>query len=459
MAITPEYLLHRLRCENCYAREDDDYSYERARHWQKRRRVLGLVLAEVLHRREEQTQQRNMHRTYLTCSDLNPSPCIGTPWQLMHARGNDCAFITTMGINVATFEYILAQGFAEAWNSTPIPRNNVSLTSIPCVDRRSLDAAGALGLILHYLTSTMHEISLQQIFGLIPSTVTQYLSFSHQILLQVLRKVLSAHIEWPRGETFDHFTHHIVERHDQLLGTFSFINGLKLPVEEPSDQDMENTMYNGWLHNHYISNILVFAPDGAHFELFNHSNNVYFAGTIIACRLNAPGSWHDSRVAQTIYEKLWMRTPNGFYLVADTAFPCGNAELCHGGFICAPMKAGETLHMTEEGKRAAVQFDNQLLSCRQAAEWGMQTIQGSFGRLRMPLPVNNVKARANLIETCVRLSNVCTCLVGISQIKNVFMPIWKEEDDGVWDSFETMLFGQIRQKDRVSRFHLQVDEI
>lgn len=183
------------------------------------------------------------------------------------------------------------------------------------------------------------------------------------------------------------------------------------------------------------------------------------AGTIIACRLNAPGSWHDSKVAQTIYRKLRSRTPNGFYLVADTAFPRGSAELRRGGFIRALMKAGETLHMTDEEIQAAVQFDNQLLSCRQAAEWGMRMIQGSFGRLRMPLPINDTKRRANLIETCVRLSNVHARLVGISQIKDVFMPIWREEDGGVWDSFETMFFGQMRRKDRVSRFHLQVDEV
>ena len=108
-------------------------------------------------------------------------------------------------------------------------------------------------------------------------------------------------------------------------------------------------MYNGWLHDHYISNILVFAPDGACFYLFTHFNNVSFAGSIIACHLNAPGSWHDSRVAQTIYEKLRTRTPNGFYLVADTAFPRGNAELCNGGFIRAPMKAGETFHIVTFG--------------------------------------------------------------------------------------------------------------
>ena len=83
-----------------------------------------------------------------------------------------------MGIDVTTFEYILNQGFAETWNTTPIPRNDISFTALPRTDRRSLDAAGALGLTLHYLASMMRELSLQQIFGLIPSTVTRYLSFS-----------------------------------------------------------------------------------------------------------------------------------------------------------------------------------------------------------------------------------------------------------------------------------------
>jgi hypothetical protein len=45
--------------------------------------------------------------------------------------------------------------------------------------------------------------------------------------------------------------------------------------------------------------------------------------TINAANLNAPGSWHSSRVAQPIYKKLLKQTPGGFYLVAETVFPCG----------------------------------------------------------------------------------------------------------------------------------------
>jgi len=84
---------------------------------------------------------------------------------------------------------------------------------------------------------------------------------------------------------------------------------------------------------------------------------------------------------QRIYKTLHSQTLNGFYLVADTAFPCGGAAFHQGGFICMPMKAGKTLHLIEEGMHAAIQFNNQLLSCQQAAKWGMQMIQGSFGQL------------------------------------------------------------------------------
>ena len=53
---------------------------------------------------------------------------------------------------------------------------------------------------------------------------------------------------------------------------------------------------------------------------FNFAFMIHMEGVIIACSFNAPRSWHDSCVAQPIYEKLLNDTPDGFYLVADTAF-------------------------------------------------------------------------------------------------------------------------------------------
>lgn len=137
-------------------------------------------------------------------------------------------------------------------------------------------------------------------------------------------------------------------------------------------------------------------------------------GTIIAAGLNAPGSWHDSRVARSIYQKLLTRTPEGFYLVADTAFPRGSAQI--EGRICAPIKTGQAIHGTTAQIEEKLAFDRDLLSYRQTAEWGMRALQGSFGRLRLPLGIGDAEERGDLLEMCVRLHNLRTQRVGYNQI-------------------------------------------
>jgi hypothetical protein len=100
---------------------------------------------------------------------------------------------------------------------------------------------------------------------------------------------------------------------------------------------------------------------------------------MIACRINAPGSWHDSRVARPIYRKLCNNTPEGYYLVTDTAFPRGTNAV--DGHIHAPRKEGTHLPDDETERARVLAFDRQLLSLRQSAEWGNRALQGCFGRL------------------------------------------------------------------------------
>ncbi|KAG1885953.1 hypothetical protein F4604DRAFT_1917639 [Suillus subluteus] len=120
--------------------------------------------------RQDRIDTRHPHHLYLCRPQLLPNPRMNTPWQALYDSQNDRAFITTMGVDVPTFSSLLAAGFAQAWFETPIPRDDVSVHGNPRINQRSLDAAGALGLVLHYLSSTMHAISLQQIFAIIPST-------------------------------------------------------------------------------------------------------------------------------------------------------------------------------------------------------------------------------------------------------------------------------------------------
>lgn len=65
-----------------------------------------------------------------------------------------------------------------------------------------------------------------------------------------------------------------------------------------------------------------------------------FDGRICWARCNCPGSWHDSRIAVHLYNKL-RNLPAGFRTVADTAFPnTGTME----GIIVTPIKVLLCLH-------------------------------------------------------------------------------------------------------------------
>lgn len=55
-----------------------------------------------------------------------PKPREDSAWQRLFKSQNDCTFITTMGVDVATFYYILDSGFTAAWGMMPIPRNDTN---------------------------------------------------------------------------------------------------------------------------------------------------------------------------------------------------------------------------------------------------------------------------------------------------------------------------------------------
>ena len=80
-----------------------------------------------------------------------------------------------MGLDVRCFLMVLEAGFLKKWETETIDRSDVNEFGEPRVQRRSLDAAGGLGLVLHFLNSTMPEVALQQIFVLFPSAVSRYL--------------------------------------------------------------------------------------------------------------------------------------------------------------------------------------------------------------------------------------------------------------------------------------------
>ena len=224
---------------------------------------IGLIGHGILESRRIKRARRHITNHYLRRQDLIPNPRTGTAWQQLYESCSDDAFITILSVDVNTFFLILTSGFATLWNSNTIPRSDMNANSSRArIARRSLDAAGALALALHHLTSTGSPHSLSLIFALVPASVQRYIKFSLSILLRTLQSMPDGRVTWPKGTQFDEFNELIVHQHPLLTGAFGSIDGLNLPLMESTDEEFENSTYNGWLHAHLITNVFVFAPTG-----------------------------------------------------------------------------------------------------------------------------------------------------------------------------------------------------
>lgn len=227
--------------------------------------AMMVMLHNMIMARQARSEHRKPHQLYLCRRELMPNPRIDTPWQRLWESQEDRAFITTMGFDVKTFRLMLEgpNRFGDRWNTQAIPRNDVKTHGKTRIGSRSLDGAGALGLVLHYLGSAMLEVSLQQIFAITPSVLSRYLDFAQDILYNTLHFIKEAAISMPRKiEEFEKFSNLIHQRHSLLCGAFGSIDGLSLAAQESEDPEMENATYNGWKSDHCINNVLVFAPDG-----------------------------------------------------------------------------------------------------------------------------------------------------------------------------------------------------
>ncbi|KAG8717044.1 hypothetical protein FRC08_008286 [Ceratobasidium sp. 394] len=283
-----------------------------------------------------------------------------------------------MGLDVPTFNYLLDAGFRTGWYGRTIPRSDVNPRGHSRPGRRSLDAEGALGVTLYFLGSIAGEAAIEQIFALVPSTLSRYLEFTIPLLLGVLENnVPEALCVWPNHEEMQESSEIINGRHPMIDGAFGFMDGLNLPCQMSGDPVEQSAMYNGWCQAHVVSNFIVFDPKGM----------------IIRATTNAPGSWHDAKVAAVdIYNMLLDETPENFFIIADSAFMSNDEDLAKK--IHTPLKQNTIFPgLTDEEVEMEWEYSHAIVTARQAVEWGMRAIQGSFARLRVLLDANDKAGR------------------------------------------------------------------
>jgi hypothetical protein len=143
------------------------------------------------------------------------------------------------------------------------------------------------------------------------------------------------------------------------------MDGLKLYLQQSGNAVIQEWYYNGWTHDHYVTSVFCFCPDG----------------TIPIAFFNVPGSVHDSQVAEfgNIYNKL-----EDVYLLTrgkccvDSAF--GNVNQNYLYKSCQDLLRSSV--PTRRERILDLRKKREATSTRQTAEWGMLSLQASFPQLK-----------------------------------------------------------------------------
>ena len=134
-------------------------------------------------------------------------------------------------------------------------------------------------------------------------------------------------------------------------------------------------------------------------------------GRIRMCTINAPGTWHDSTIAEYgVYDKMEEVFNNhGGRVVVDSAFKLQGREYLIKSSQQDPDNAN------------GIVLNRQATSLRQLSEWGMRMIQGQFPRLKDRMGLEDFGERKVILHLLVLLYNYQASTVGINQILNTFM--------------------------------------
>ena len=182
------------------------------------------------------------------------------------------------------------------------------------------------------------------------------------------------------------------------------MDGLKLYLQSAGHADIQERYYNGWTHDHYVTSVFCFCPDG----------------TIPIAFFNVPGSVHDSQVAEfgNIYDKLeGVFLSTGAKCCVDSAFGNVNREFLYKS--CQDHLGSSA--PTRELRKLDLQKKREATSARQTAEWGMRMIQTSFPRLKDRFVYEERGERRIYLKMLILLYNMRARMVGINQIRNTYM--------------------------------------
>uniref|UniRef100_H3H7Z6 DDE Tnp4 domain-containing protein n=1 Tax=Phytophthora ramorum TaxID=164328 RepID=H3H7Z6_PHYRM len=213
-----------------------------------RREVHSLLLDEAW-----RIAMRSRH--YLTADCLD-TPC-DSAWMLLYLYGSDKNFLNVTSLTRAAFHQLLAR-FAGFYAIRPA-RSRGRPPKLRYLHQ-------VLGLLLCFYTGSTKNGTLCMIFGAPPNTLSRTLRKAEEAIALALHGYAPARIAFPSPSAQRKLARLVEAREPLLQHTFGFIDGKNLrntaQVMQPSSADLQNDMYNGWLHSVFVTGTICFAADG-----------------------------------------------------------------------------------------------------------------------------------------------------------------------------------------------------
>lgn len=318
-----------------------------------------------------------------------------SPWRKLLWHGDDMSFLELTGLDRACFN-ILVSDIVKKELRRPAS-NGGRPTTLNCEDR--------VGLTLFFLTSHLRTKHLCVIFGCVPTVCNVSISDMLVKIVSALRSHTLAKVAFPTPDEMQMLANLVSRRENTVRDIIAFTDGCQVKCQCSEDDEEQGKFYNGHVKDTTVNNVFMFCPLG----LIRHA------------AFNFPGICHDAFMVRSLVSVVLDNI--GIYKICvDQGFPRdGDLFDIFVGPISKRMLRGLDPIMRESLKRRSHVYT----SLRQASEWGMRALQGSFARLTARLTVDK-KKRHTIIYAIILLHNFRTRVVGLNQIATVFNPHYEQ---------------------------------
>jgi hypothetical protein len=222
------------------------------------------------------------------------------------------------------------------------------------------------------------------IFGLTPTVCGKAINWMLRRTVRLLNDHPFAKVRFPDNLKMSEFANMVKAREPLAEDVVGFMDGVSFQMKCTSKCVEQNAFYCGYDCDTLVNNVFAFGPDG----------KVFFSA------VNFPGSWADGSLTAQFFHQI-KRSIGRFKICVDQGFPRGGDA---SGMFVGPVSKQQARRLHRNVCNYLLRISNVHTSLRQANEWGIRGMQGTFPRCKKCLPGDD-KMRRLVLDAIVLVHN------------------------------------------------------